>query len=109
MSWKVYFFKTARGECSVKEFIEEQDEATHAKILQLVLLLENHGPFLKPPYVKKLQSKLYELRVSGKMAIRIFYTIYNNEYYLLHAFTKKSEKTPSRELKTAVDRMKKMI
>ena len=109
MAWKVLFFQTARGDSPVEDFIKEQDEATYAKILQSIKLLADNGPFLKPPYVKKLQSKLYELRISSKAAIRIFYTIANNEYYLLHAFKKKSQKTPVKELKTALDRMKEIV
>jgi phage-related protein len=109
MSWNVKFFQTARGLYPVKEFIEQLDETTYAKILHSIQLLYNNGPFLKPPYIKKLQDKLYELRISGKPAIRIFYTISKDEYYLLHAFKKKSQKTPTKELKTALDRLKEII
>lgn len=109
MSWTVKFFQTTRGEYPVKEFIDSQDEATHAKALQLIKMLIDNGPFLKPPYIKKLHSKLYELRGSGMVAVRIFYTVHDGEYHLLHAFKKKSQKTPTRELKTAVDRMKELI
>lgn len=109
MAWKVLFFQTARGDSPVEDFIKEQDEATYAKVLQSIKLLANSGPFLKPPYIKKLQDKLYELRISGRVAIRIFYTIANNEYYLLHAFKKKSQKTPSKELKVALDRIKEIV
>lgn len=109
MTWKVLFFQTPRGDSPVEDFIKEQDEATYAKILQSMRLLVNSGPFLKPPYIKKLQNKLYELRISGKVAIRIFYTIANNNYYLLHAFKKKSQKMSSKELKLALDRMKKIV
>ncbi len=109
MVWKVFFFQTARGEFPVEDFIKEQDEATYAKALQAIKLLTNNGPFLKPPFIKKLQDKLYELRISGKVAIRIFYTISNNEYYLLHAFKKKSQKTPIKELKVAIDRIKELV
>lgn len=109
MSWKVYFFQTARGHSPVKEFIEEQDEATHAKVLHAIRLLVNNGPYLKPPYIKKLHAKLYELRIPGKIALRIFYATYNNEYFLLHAFKKKTQKTPVQELKIALDRMKELI
>jgi len=109
MSWKVYFFQTARGDFPVKEFIKSQDETTYAKILHLITLLRNYGPYLKPPYIKKLQDKLYELKISGKVAVRIFYTIHNNEYCLLNAFKKKSQKTPVKEIKIALDRMGKII
>lgn len=109
MAWRVLFFQTARGEFPVKKFIAEQDEATYAKILHAIVLLRTYGPYLKPPYIKKLQDRLYELRVSGKVPIRIFYTIHNHEYHLLHAFKKKAQKTSSKELKIALDRMKKIV
>lgn len=109
MAWKVKFFQTSRGDYPVKYFIQEQNEAAYAKILLSIKLLQDNGPFLKPPYIKKLQNKLYELRISGKIAIRIFYTLHNNEYYLLHAFKKKSQKTPLKELKLAIDRMDEII
>ena len=109
MSWNVKFFQTPRGNYPVKEFIEEQDEATYAKTLHLIRLLGNNGPYLKPPYIKKVFDKLYELRISGKIAVRILYTMAHNEYYLLHAFKKQSQKAPKRELKIAIDRMGKIV
>lgn len=109
MSWKVYFFQTARGRYPVKEFVEEQDIPTRAKIARSIRFLADHGPFLKPPYIKKIQSNLYELRISGNVAVRIFYTVFKNEYFLLHSFKKESQKTPAKELRVALDRMKEII
>ncbi|MBI5613476.1 type II toxin-antitoxin system RelE/ParE family toxin [Candidatus Gottesmanbacteria bacterium] len=109
MNWNVRFFQTARGRCPVQEFLGEQDEATQAKALHLIRLLGTNGPYLKPPFVKKIRDKLYELRISGKVAVRILYFMIRNEYCLLHAFKKKSQKAPDRELKIAIDRMKEMI
>lgn len=109
MSWNINFFQTARGNYPVKELVEGLDEVTYAKALQSIQLLASNGPFLKPPSIKKLQDKLYELRISGSVTLRIFYTMYKNEYYLLHAFKKKSQKTPTQEIKTAIDRMKEII
>jgi len=108
-TWTVRFFQNARGVYPVKEFIEEQDPTTYAKILHSIRLLSNNGPFLKPPYVKKIKNNLSELRITGKTAIRIFYSIYKNEYYLLHAFKKKSQKTPIKEIKLTIDRLKEII
>jgi|SRR3989344_6558377 len=109
MAWKVNFFQTPRGDYPVKDFAEKQDKVIKAKIALSIRLLINQGPFLKPPYVKKLRNNLYELRISGKIAIRIFYTLHNNEHYLLHAFKKKSQKTPPKELRLAIDRMNEII
>lgn len=108
-SYKVYYFQTARGVYPVKEFIEQQDKAAQTKIAHAIRLLIDYGPFLKPPDIKKLQDKLYELRIPGKTAIRIFYTIVSGEYYLLHAFKKKSQKLPKKEIKVAVDRIKEIV
>ncbi len=109
MVWNVYYFQTANGKFPVKEFIEKQERKIQAKIQQSITLLCDRGPFLKPPYIKKLQRNLYELRIQGGIAIRIFYSIKNKSYYLLHAFKKKSQKTPLKEMKIAIDRMKEII
>lgn len=109
MPWKVKFFQTARSGYPVRDFIAEQDMAMQTKIALSIRLLANQGPFLKPPYIKKLQDKLYELRISGVVPIRIFYTIHNGEYQLLHAFKKKTQKIPRKEIKTALDRMREII
>lgn len=109
MKWIINFFQTSRGDYPVKTFIEEQDKNTYARIIHSLELLEIYGPYLKLPYIKKLQGKLYELRISGKIAIRIFYVLHKNEYYLLHVFKKKGQKTPVRELKTGLDRLSTII
>lgn len=75
--------------------------------LQLGFLL-TMGHFLNLRILKNCKTD-YELRISGTVAIRIFYTIHNNEYYLLHAFKKKTQKTPNQEMKTALDRMKEIV
>lgn len=109
MSWKVNFFQTSRGNSPVSKFIEEQDSATIAKITHSIELLVSYGPFLKPPHIKKLRDSLYELRIPGKVTIRIFYTVFEREFYLIHAFKKQSQKTPTKELKIALDRIREII
>lgn len=109
MAWLVKFFTTSRGDSPVKNFLDNLDEATHAKTIKTIELLQNHGPALPPPYSKKLVTGLYELRTSGKIAIRILYTNYRGVYYLLHAFKKQTQKTPLQELKTTLDRKSKLI
>lgn len=109
MTWKVKYFQTVRGDYPVVEFIEALDPSTRAKVGRSIRLLVNYGPFIKPPYNKKLGPNFYELRTQGVVAIRIFYTAKRNEYYLVHAFKKKTQKTPPNELQTALDRAKEII
>lgn len=47
----------SQGGYPVKEFLKEQNEVTYAKVLLAIRLLANNGPFLKPPYIKKLQTE----------------------------------------------------
>lgn len=104
MAWNVFFFQTPRGEKVVKEFIKELQEKTIAKVSQNIDLLKIHGPLLGMPYSKMLIKGIYELRIRGKEETRILYTFSKSNIYLLHAFKKQAQKTPSREIKIAENR-----
>lgn len=109
MAWKVRFYQTARGEYPVKKLLDSLDRPAFAKVSKIIFLLRDYGPILRQPYSKKVQKNLFELRVPGAVAIRIIYCCVGGEYYLLHAFKKKTQKIPRRELKIALDRMKELI
>lgn len=79
------------------------------KVSGAINLLTESGPHMMPPYMKKLLPNLYELRVKSKIAVRVFYSPKTGIYYLLHAFIKKTQKTPEKELKIAIDRMKELL
>ena len=61
--WNVKFYQTKRGNYPVNDFLSEQNNETSSKVFSYFSLLQNNGPFLKPPQIKKLQSNLYELRI----------------------------------------------
>lgn len=59
------------------------------------------------PHSKMLGSGLYELRIRGREEIRIFYCFKANKIiFLLHAFKKKAQQTPKREIELALQRVK---
>ena len=109
MAWAVKLFTNPRGDSPVKIFLDKLDHSTHAKSIKMIELLQIHGPGLPPPYSKKLISGVYELRTSGQVASRILYTSHLGTFYLLHAFKKKTNKTPTNELQVAIDRKSKLI
>lgn len=110
MKWSVKVFKTNLQKVApVTQFIYSQDKYTKAKFTRLVELVEKYGPFIRPPYSKKIASNLFELRIKGKMNTRIFYTWYDGDCLLLHAFHKKTQKTPNKELKIAVARLAQLL
>lgn len=109
MTWRVKYYINRRGESPVKNFLLDQDPRVQAKVLDAIDILIESGPFLKPPYMKKLGKNLYELRIKSIVAVRVFYSPITGVYYLLHGFVKKTQKTPDKEMKIALDRMKELI
>ena len=101
MYYQVEFFCTFSGVRPVEKFINSQDQSTISKYARLATLLSQYGPILHYPYSRKLTKNLYELRSHGDTKIRIIYTCINQTYILLHAFKKKTQKTPSKEIKIA--------
>lgn len=105
MSWSVLLFPVRGGKSPVEIFLDKLDISTRAKAMRNIKLLEKHGPNLPMPHSKKMPGQLYELRIRGKTEIRIFYTFKNRDIFLLHAFQKKSQKTPAKEIEIANNRV----
>ena len=88
-----------------QNFNSKLEEKTIAKVLRTVDLLEQFGNKLGLPHSKKVRTSLFELRIRGQQEVRIFYIFKKGEIILLHGFIKKSQKTPSKELKQALKKM----
>jgi phage-related protein len=56
------------------------------------------------PYSKLVVSGLFELRIRGKQEVRLLYAFNKNSAVILHGFTKKSNKLPTKEFETALKR-----
>ncbi len=79
-----------------------------ARYLRLADMLVEFGANLGMPHTRAMGDGLLELRVMGKEGIaRVFYcTLVGRRIIMLHAFVKKTQKTPKRELALARNRMK---
>jgi len=99
----VKFYRTPRGECPVIDFIEELDKKTRAKIYRYLALLQEYGPNLPRPYADHVKGKIKELRVKTSVGgIRILYFFFiRHNVIMLHAFKKKTQKLPEREIRKA--------
>ncbi|MEK6212329.1 MAG: type II toxin-antitoxin system RelE/ParE family toxin [Pseudomonadota bacterium] len=82
--------------------------ADYARIAELLM---EHGPNLRLPHSRAFGEGLLELRSRGKSGIgRAFYCfLIGRRAVVLHAFVKKSQQTPNRELKLARKRMKEVL
>ncbi|MEK7219100.1 MAG: type II toxin-antitoxin system RelE/ParE family toxin [Patescibacteria group bacterium] len=85
----------------IDKFLDHLEETTRSKVSKVLYLLEMVGNEIEMPYSKSLGGGLFELRISGKISIRIIYCFHQNYAILLNAFIKKSDKIPKKELDLA--------
>ena len=81
-----------------------------ADYARLAELLIEHGPRLRLPHSRAFGDGLFELRPKGKSGIgRAFYCfLVGKRVVVLHAFIKKTQQTPDKELKLARKRLKEL-
>lgn len=107
---KIIFYKNAAGKEIIGEFIDSLSNNITDKIRFDIRLLKEYGlSLLSTSKVKKISgaSSLYELRVKTSVQIRLFFVYISPDMFLiLHGFIKKTNKTPFRELKVAINRKK---
>ena len=105
----IKFFKTETGRSPVEEFIDSIP-SKQAQRIAWVLNLVEEMEIVPTKYFKKLTNTddIWEVRiVSGSNIYRILGFFDGPDLVVLnHAFQKKTQKTPSRAIKTAEDRKK---
>jgi phage-related protein len=82
------------------------------KFARIVNLVEQHGLLaMREPYVKHLEGKLWEMRMKGKdgIARAIYVTAKGERVVVVHAFVKKTQRTPAGALAIARDRAKEVV
>ncbi len=79
-----------------------------ARYVHLTSLMIEFGANLGMPHTQAMGDGLFELRLKDKEGIaRVFYcTLVGQRIIILHAFVKKAQKTPVKELALARHRMK---
>jgi len=79
-----------------------------ADYLRLVELLIEFGPDLRMPHSRALGGGLFEHRPRGREGIgrALYCYLIGERVVVLHAFVKKTQATPERDLKTARRRMR---
>lgn len=89
--------------------MEAQPKDIRAKFEHIVLLIQANGlEQVHEPYIKHLEGKLWEMRMKGKdtIARAIYVTAVGKRIVIVRVFTKKNQKTPRREIETALERAK---
>lgn len=81
-----------------------------ANYARLVELLIEHGPSLRLPHSRSMGDGLFELRPRSRSGIgRAMYCfLVGKRVVIVHAFIKKTQQTPDKELKLARKRVKEL-
>lgn len=83
-------------------FLDSLSNKEAAKLLSIIDKIEKTDmqTATRQEWVKKLEDNLYEIRASlSRNALRgIYFQIKGSEYFIIHGFRKKANKTPKREL-----------
>lgn len=103
MNWTLSFYSTR-----IEAELQALPAGFLARFLRYAERMEVVGPDLGMPHTRAMGDGLFELRLKAAEGIvRVFYcTVVNRKIVFLHQFVKKSNKTPTRELKVARERMR---
>jgi phage-related protein len=98
-------YAIVQGE-NVAEYLEELEQSNvpaHAQIARRLLQLAERGPSRKKDEFNDLGHELYEAKAKKGPRVIFFYDE-NRVVICSHAFDKQGQKTPKREIETAVSR-----
>jgi len=99
----VEFYTTEDGKKPAKEFLLSLEPKMRAKLVKTIELLETNGPELRMPYSEYLGDGIFELRakVGSNISRELYFFFSGQKAILTNGFVKKTQKTPSNELKLA--------
>jgi len=111
MAWEIAAHAAAEKE------LDEQPADIRAKLDRLVSLIKTFGLERIPAkYAQHLQDELWEFRLIGKdgiaralkdgIARALYVTRHGQRIVIVRVFTKKTQKTPRREIRIALQRAK---
>lgn len=101
----IRFYQTAEGRSPVEEYLKKLNDRTLSKVLAVFKLIETQE-IVPAQYFKKLRGhELWECRVGLAGRSYRFMGFWDKGAVILltHGFEKKSQKTPDREIKRALD------
>jgi len=105
--WTVEFYTDVRGRSPVEEFINGLPVTQQQAVARVLLLLEEFGVNLGPPYVKHIEGGIWELRPKPNRLLYFAHT--GCRFIVLHAFRKTSRKTQRKDIAIAERRMARFL
>lgn len=104
MNWRVEFLDD-----EVQAVLMDMPEDIQASFRRIVEMIIRYGlERVHEPYVKHLEGRVWEMRMKGRdgIARAAYVTTTGRRVVVVHVFGKKTQKTPRREIETALRRVK---
>jgi len=103
MKWTISYYDE-----SVEDAVLALPCGLRGRYFRLADLMIDNGANLGGNRTKHIEGDLFELRIRGKEGIaRVMYcTMVGKRIVMLHCFTKKTQKTPKKDLKIAKKRLR---
>ena len=99
---KFISYTRPNGRYEFEEFYNSLPTKDRNKLRATIDMIEKAGiqPAIQLEWVKKLNSEIYEIRskISSNIQRALYFHIKNNQYIITHGFTKKTQKTPIKEI-----------
>jgi phage-related protein len=89
--------------------VEDLPKDARASFLRISEMIRSNGlERMREPYVKHLEGKLWEMRLTGRdgIARSLYVTATGRRVVVVHSFVKKTQKTPRRVIDHALRRAK---
>lgn len=102
--YRIEYYADGKGRELARQYINDLSLKEQQKVYAFLEFLREHGGHLDEPYTRHITGKIRELRVDfSRNRHRIFYfATVKKRIILLHAFLKKTSKTPKTEITKAV-------
>ena len=106
--FRIKFYEDKNGGTLIVEYIKDlrkkavsnkNERVRLKKITEYMRVLRKYGTRAGEPYVKHIGGKIWELRPTNDRMF--FFAIEDGVFIMLHHFTKKTQKTPPKEIEQA--------
>ncbi|HHT7720032.1 TPA: type II toxin-antitoxin system RelE/ParE family toxin [Streptococcus suis] len=102
---KFEFYTRPNGRTEFIEFLQTLPTKDKQKLLATISLIQEQGLLIaqRMEWVKKLDSEIFEIRskVSSNIQRALYFHVVDDRFIITHGFTKKTQKTPTAEIKHA--------
>jgi phage-related protein len=112
MKFYINYWRNESGKAPVEQYIDSIDnKKERAELFTLLKGIQENGTDAIGVAFRNIDRKLWELKIkSHSKQHRIFYVVLRgNEMILLHAYLKKSQKAPLKEIQVAQKRLKTVL